>query len=87
MHACLEHHDPSEDADDANRNPRHFFQSYEVCPDDGAHDDADEPIPGVDRGEEYGDQNNGQQVIDGGKRHQERADRTGQGLGKQGEHG
>ena len=87
VHACLEHHDPSEDADDADRDPRHFFQSYEVCPDGGAYGDADEPIPGVDRGEEYGDQNNGQQVVDGGKRHQERADRTGQGLGEQGEHG
>ena len=27
VHACLEHHDPSEDTDDANRDPRHFFFS------------------------------------------------------------
>ena len=85
MNASFEHHDPCEDSDGTDRQPRHTFAADQHVPDGGAHGDADEPIPGVERGEEHGDQNDGEQIVNRRKCHQKCPDRAGQRLGEQGE--
>ena len=86
MHTGFEHHHPSQNADNGHGKPWHFAHTHQEIPYDSAYGDADEPVPCVHRREEHRDQNNGQQIVHCGKRHQERANRARQRFGEQSKH-